>query len=465
MEKSNEVVCIPTPHVMLLPYPSQGHINPLLQFAKRLAAKGVRATLATTKNTVNSIHAATVAVEPISDGFDDGGSAKAGKEGDYLSSLREHGSESLSQLLNKYKNTKFPVSCIIYDAFFPWALDVAKQHGVFGASFFTNSAAVCAIFSHIHGGTLTLPVNVDDDKPLVLPGLPPLNSCDVPTFIRAPESYPAYLAMKLSQFSNLHEADFVFANTFLDLERQEAESVEKSWPARLVGPMVPSAYLDGRIEGDKGYGASLWKPLSEQCAAWLNTKPRESVMYVSFGSMVSLSSKQMEEMAWALLSTNSHFLWVVRETERQKLPAGFMDSIKGKGLIVSWCNQLETLAHPAIGCFLTHCGWNSTLEGLALGVPMVALPQWSDQMMDAKFIEEIWGVGVRAKEDEFGVAGREELLYCLKAVMEGERREEMRRNAAKWRELATKATHQGGSSDNAIDEFVVKLKLVANEGF
>ncbi|XP_057774670.1 LOW QUALITY PROTEIN: UDP-glycosyltransferase 74B1-like [Salvia miltiorrhiza] len=451
MEKSNQ------PHVIVLPYPSQGHINPLLQFAKRLAAKGVRATLATTTNTMQSVHTSAVAVEPISDGFDDAGFAEAGKEGDYLSSIREHGSKSLARLLDNHKAAGFPVSCVIYDAFFPWALDVARRHGALGAAFFTNSATVCAIFSHIHSGALTLPVNVEDE-PLVLPGLPPLNSCDVPTFIRNPQSYPAYLAMKLSQFSNLEKADFVFANTFHQLERQEAESVEKQWPAKLVGPMLPSAYLDGRIEGDKGYGASLWKPLSEQCSAWLSTKAQESVIYISFGSMVSVSSKQMEEMAWALTSTNSDFLWVVRETERDKLPPGFTESVKGKGLIVSWCNQLETLAHPAIGCFVTHCGWNSTLEGLALGVPMVALPQWSDQVTDAKFIEEIWGVGVRAKEDKSGVAGREELLYCLKEVME-ERGHKLRSNARKWRKLAMEATDQGGSSDNAINQFVMKLKV------
>lgn len=233
----------------------------------------------------------------------------------------------------------------------------------------------------------------------------------------------------------------------------------KYWPAKLIGPMVPSAYLDGRIEGDQGYGASLWKPLSEECAAWLQAKPHESVIYISFGSMVSLTSKQVEEMAWALMCTNSYFVWVVRETEREKLPSSFVESMKGseKGLMVSWCNQLELLAHPAVGCFVTHCGWNSTLEGLCLGVPMLALPQWADQMMDAKFIEEIWGVGVRAKEDEYGIAGRDELLFCLKQVMEGETREQMRRNARKWRDLARKAVHQGGSSDKSIDEFVTKL--------
>ncbi|KAL2546971.1 UDP-glycosyltransferase 74B1 [Forsythia ovata] len=233
------------------------------------------------------------------------------------------------------------------------------------------------------------------------------------------------------------------------------------WPAKLIGPMVPSAYLDNRIEEDKGYGASLWKPLSEQCSTWLKTKPNKSVIYISVGSMVQLTSKQMEEMAWALMCTNSYFLWVVRETERNKLPAGFIDSTKGKGLIVSWCNQLEMLAHQAIGCFVTHCGWNSTIEGLSLGVPMVGMPQWSDQMTDAKFIEDVWGVGVRAKEDEFGIVRREELLYCLKQVMEGERNEEIKMNARKWKELAKVAIDEGGSSDTCINEFVGKLKSAA----
>ncbi|KAK4479730.1 hypothetical protein RD792_015262 [Penstemon davidsonii] len=449
-------VHVRTPHVIVLPYPSQGHINPLLQFAKRLASKGIKATLATTHYTVKSIQAANVAVEPISDGFDHGGFAQAQNEDTYLESFKENGSKTLSQLIQKYQTSVSPITCIIYDSFFPWALDVAKQHGILGASFFTNSATVCAIFSHIHDGTLTLPVNVRNE-PLWLPGLPPFNSCDLPGFIKAPESYPAYLAMKLSQFSNLENADFVFDNSFEKLEGQEARSVAETWPAKLIGPMVPSAYMDSRIEGDKGYGASLWKPLSNQCASWLKTKPNKSVIYISFGSMVSLTSKQMEEMAYALMSSNSYFLWVVRETEQQKLPSQFIEATKNKRLIVTWCNQLEMLAHPAIGCFVTHCGWNSTLEGLSLGVPMVAIPQFSDQMTDAKFIEEIWGVGVRAKEDEFGIARREEVLFCLREVMEGARSGDMRSNARKWREMAKDAINEGGSSDKCIDEFVQEL--------
>ncbi|XVF84890.1 hypothetical protein PTKIN_Ptkin17bG0075700 [Pterospermum kingtungense] len=443
-------------HVVVLPYPSQGHINPLLQFAKRLASKGVKATLATTHYTVKSICAPHIGVEPISDGFDEGGFSQAGNVDFYLKSFRDCGFRTLSELIQKFKNSCTPVNCVVYDSFLPWALDVAKQHGIYGAAFFTNSATVCSIFSHIHNGLLSLPLT-PETTPLKLPGLPPLNFRDLPTFLRFPDSYPAYLAMKLSQYSNLNKADWIFDNTFEDLEGKESRGVSELWPAKLIGPMVPSAYLDERIKGDRGYGSSLWKPLSEECMEWLETKPSQSVVYISFGSMVSLTEEEMEEIAWGLKKSNLHFLWVVRESELKKLPKGFIDSTQEKGMVVTWCNQLETLAHPAVGCFVTHCGWNSTLEGMSLGVPMVCVPKWTDQLTDAKFVDEIWEIGVRAKEDEEGVVRKQELIKCLKEVIEGEKSKEIKRNAKKWRELAKKAISEGGSSDKCINEFVEHL--------
>lgn len=215
-------------HVILVPYPSQGHINPLLQFAKCLVSKGVKATLATTLYTVKSICAPHVQVEPISDGFDEGGFAQAKNEDFFLESFATNGSKTLSRLVKKYENSTTPVTCVVYDSFLPWALDVAKQHGLYGAAFFTNSAAVCGIFCRIHHGLLTLPVK-PDDTPLSIPGLPPFNFSDLPTFVRFPESYPAYLAMKLSQFSNLDKADWLFCNTYEELECQVSFLTHKSY--------------------------------------------------------------------------------------------------------------------------------------------------------------------------------------------------------------------------------------------
>ncbi|RDY13086.1 UDP-glycosyltransferase 74B1, partial [Mucuna pruriens] len=149
--------------------------------------------------------------------------------------------------------------------------------------------------------------------------------------------------------------------------------------------MVPCGYLDGGIKGDKGYEAYLWRPLNEECINWLEAKPSQSVVYIFFGRMVSLTAEQMEEV-------------------------DFGDLIKEKGLIVTWCNQLELLAHQA------HCGWNSTLESLSLGVPVV--------------------------------------------VMEGEISQEIRRNADKWKKLAREAVGKGGSSDNHINHFMNHLMNV-----
>lgn len=454
-------------HVLVLPYPSQGHINPLLQFAKRLASKGLKATIATTHYTLSSISAPSVTVEPISDGFDHGGYAQAQSEKLFLESFKSNGSRTLNQLIKKHQTTTRPITCIVYDSFLPWALEVAKENGILGGPFFTNSAAVSAIFSRIHGGTLRLPVRLED-CPVVLPGIPPLNLEDLPSFLNAPESYPAYLEMKLNQFSNLEMADWIFSNTFQALEAQVVKGLGEQWLAKLIGPMVPSAYLDERIEGDKGYGASLWKPLGQECTKWLETKPQNSVVYISFGSMVSLTQQEMEEIAWGLHKSGLDFLWVVKDSERHKLPKGFLEFItqnQEKGMIVNWCNQLEILAHRSVGCFVTHCGWNSTLEGLSLGVPMIGVPKWADQLTNAKFIKDVWCVGGRVKLDnELGIVKREDVVMSLNEVMnEGNRGLEIKKNVEKWRGLAKEAISEGGSSDKAIDEFVVALKTFARK--
>ncbi|KAL3031411.1 hypothetical protein AAZX31_02G028200 [Glycine max] len=173
--------------------------------------------------------------------------------------------------------------------------------------------------------------------------------------------------------------------------------------------------------------------------------------------MVSLTAEQVEEVAWGLKESGVSFLWVLRESEHGKLPLGYRELVKDKGLIVTWCNQLELLAHQATGCFVTHCGWNSTLESLSLGVPVVCLPQWADQLPDAKFLDEIWDVGVWPKEDEKGIVRKQEFVKSLKVVMEGERSREIRRNAHKWKKLAREAVAEGGSSDNHINQFVNHL--------
>ncbi|KAJ6734283.1 GLYCOSYLTRANSFERASE [Salix purpurea] len=106
---------------------------------------------------------------------------------------------------------------------------------------------------------------------------------------------------------------------------------------------------------------------------------------------------------------------------------------------------------------MTHCGWNSTLEALSLGVPMVAMPQWTDQPTNAKYIADVWRVGVRLQANEKGIITKEELEKCTREVMGGETGDEMRRNSEKWKKLAMAAVGEGGSSDKNIIEFAAKL--------
>ena len=229
------------------------------------------------------------------------------------------------------------------------------------------------------------------------------------------------------------------------------------WPVKTIGPVIPSMYLDKRLEDDKEYGLNLFKPNVDACMKWLDTREIGSVVYASFGSLAALGEEQMEELSLGLKNSKCYFLWVVRETEEKKLPDNFLEETTEKGLVVTWCPQLDVLAHKAIGCFMTHCGWNSTLEALSLGVPMVAMPQWTDQPTNAKFIVDVWKVGIRIKLDEKGIATKEEIELCIREVMEGERGKEVKKNSLRWKELAIEAVDEGGSSDKNIEEFVAKL--------
>ncbi|KAL6211834.1 hypothetical protein ACLB2K_017057 [Fragaria x ananassa] len=171
--------------------------------------------------------------------------------------------------------------------------------------------------------------------------------------------------MVVGQFSNVDEADWVLCNTFYELEPEVVDWMSKLWPLKTLGPTIPSMYLDNRLKEDKGYGVNLFKQNHDACMKWLNEQPKDSAVYVPFGSGSELGAERMEELAWGLRISQSNFLWLFRESEAGKIPKGFVEEISEKGLVVSWCPQLEILSHEAVGCFITHCGWNSTLEALS----------------------------------------------------------------------------------------------------
>ncbi|XP_078148777.1 indole-3-acetate beta-glucosyltransferase-like [Carex rostrata] len=446
-------------HVLILPYPSQGHINPMLQFAMDLASKGPKVTLVTTSYIANSIKAqiGNVSITSISDGYDEGGFQSSLNLESYLDSLEVVGSKTLEELIETYNQSTEPFTCMVFDTYAPWGDKVAQSVGLPSIAFSTQSCAVSAIYYQVNKGILHVP-----EPGIVVEkfGVPSMERKDFPSFAFKDGSYPTLAAFALNQFNGTKD-DWVLFNSFDELELEPMTVLKDYFHARAIGPCVPFLpRADGR---GNAYGMSLLKPEDDTCMKWLNGKPDNSVVYVSFGSFASLSNKQMEELAEGLKASRKYFLWVVRTAEQKTLPKGFVENPGEKGLVVTWSPQLKVLANEAIGCFLTHCGWNSTLEAISFGVPMLAMPQWTDQPTNAKFIEEMWGTGVRAKVGEEGLIRRDEIMRCVEEVMDGERGCQIRENAAKWKELAKVAVSDGGSSDNTLNEFVVYVNEMAEK--
>lgn len=242
--------------------------------------------------------------------------------------------------------------------------------------------------------------------------------------------------------------------------KQEGEFMELTWRAKTVGPTLPSFYLnDDRLPSNKSYGFNLFGS-DAPCMDWLEKQSISSVVLVSYGTFSNYDAAQLEELGNGICNSGKSFIWVVRSNEAHKLSEELRKKCEKNGLIVSWCPQLEVLAHKAIGCFVTHCGWNSTLEAVVCGVPLVGIPHWADQPTIAKYVESAWGMGVRVRKSESGSLRSAEVERCIREVMDGERKDDYKRNAMKWMQKAKEAMQEGGSSDKHIVEFAAKYSSI-----
>eukprot|EP01018_Ginkgo_biloba_P015502 Gb_15491 [translate_table: standard] len=296
---------------------------------------------------------------------------------------------------------------------------------------------------------------------IALDGLPDMSVEDIPSFILPSNSRgKRLLQLVQEQMTPISDSKWILGNSFHELESQEVNAMKSMGAAiRPVGPLIPWAFLDGRDPEDNDFGANLWK--AADCMEWLNSKAASTVVYVSFGSVAALSREQIGEIAHGLQSSGHAFLWVMipppqgsGSSVEERLPVGFLEATTKQGLVVPWSPQLQVLSHPSVGSFVTHCGWNSTLESLCLGVPVLAVPQWGDQMTNSKYISDVWKIGLRLKKRANGVVGREEVERCVRKVMESEDGVELRNNALKLKALAREAIAEGGSFDKNIQEFV-----------
>ncbi|KAH0730444.1 hypothetical protein KY289_001632 [Solanum tuberosum] len=302
------------------------------------------------------------------------------------------------------------------------------------------------------------------DKIIELPGMPPLSPIDFPSFVfdDVESSNWAVKSIKRQiEMLSSEENPRVLVNTFEALEF-DALRILKHVTMVGIGPSIPSTFLD-----DNTFRADMIEISSKNYINWLNSKDKGSVIYIAFGSYSEISSQLMEEIGHGLLKCGRPFLWVIREGEdgdKMEDKLSWKDELEKQGKIVSWCSQVEVLKHPSVGCFLTHCEWNSTLESIASKVPIVACPLWNDQVCNAKLIQDVWKNGVRVNVSEGGVVERDEFNRCITIVMgDGEEGEELRRNVKKWSYLAKEAMKENGTSSVNLEDFANEILLGHNE--
>ncbi|ONK80781.1 uncharacterized protein A4U43_C01F21650 [Asparagus officinalis] len=407
-----------------------------------------------------------VAYFPYSDGYDDGYNQGVDDPNHYLSQFKTVGPRSLSSLIHTLKSRGQRVDCVIYTFLPYWAINVAREHGIPSAQYWIQPATVFGIYYHsFHGYEDLISAHCKDPLFTVeLPRLPPLCIRDLPSFLITPgtsgDLYSAVLVTIKESFSTLDSEvkrskrrPKILVNTFDELEVDALSAVDDI-DLIAIGPIMQPIPKDN--EGASGF--NLFRPDEKAYMQWLDSKPKKSVVYASFGSLAILTKRQMEEISKGLRASGRPYLWVVRRDCRLEGVELEDEESAEKAMVVEWCSQVRVLTHPSVGCFVTHYGWNSTLESLVFGVPTVGLPQWSDQATNMMLSERAWGTGVRAEVNDDGILEGEELRRCLDLITgESERGKEIRRKAELWKEKAAEAMADGGSSERNLRSFVKEI--------
>lgn len=236
---------------------------------------------------------------------------------------------------------------------------------------------------------------------------------------------------------------------------EEITGKQNSW---AIGPLIPAKLSSGKKSGDK-------------CLEFLDKQEPKSIIYVTFGTTTSLSDAEVEVLSTGLERSNHKFIWVLRdadkanvfdgETRRVELPVGFEDRVAGRGLVVrDWAPQPEILAHPSTGGFMTHCGWNSCIESITMGVPMAVWPMHSDQPTNAVLVTEILKVGLPVRK--WGKSGGEVVEAAtvenvVRRLIASEEGEEIRERVEELAAVVRGATEKGGASRVEIESFIAHI--------
>ncbi|XP_051130651.1 UDP-glycosyltransferase 86A1-like [Andrographis paniculata] len=461
------------PHAIMISLHLQGHINPFIHLALSLASRGFTVTFAHLHFVHRQISAAG-AGDPFAGaraaGFDiryttlsDGLPIDFDREAhhdQFLHSFRHRLPDIVAEFVGEIiqANPSSPEFFLVADTFSIWAAEVAGKLGLVNVSFWTEPAVVFSLYYHLdllrRNGDVPVAgrwKNVD-----YLPGIPSINTKDFVSYLHDSELGPIHHLL-FDSFQAVRSADFVLCNTPAELEPAAISGLNETVPFYAIGPMVR--------ESESCEIARSFLPESD-CTEWLNSQPAGGVLYVSFGSFVKIDREVIGAVAGGLLRSGVRFLWVLRpgmvdsgdgDGGGSGLPEGFEIRVRGKGKVVTWCNQNQVLGNPATGGFLTHCGWNSILESIWHGVPMICFPVFTDQITNRKLVVEDWKVGVNLSGVNGGSLKEEEVAEKIGGLMEGEMRKGLKEEVEKVGKVLQAAAAENGSAAGNFDRFAAEL--------
>ncbi|XP_045787997.1 hydroquinone glucosyltransferase-like [Trifolium pratense] len=357
------------------------------------------------------------------------------------------------------------------------ALDFAKEFNMLSYMYYPGSATTLALSFYLPKLDEETSCEYRDlPEHIKIPGCIPFHGRDIyaPAQDRSIQAYKLLLQL----VKRFHFADGVIGNSFLEIEKGPIEALAEEGsdnpPVYPVGPIISTVTSSGD-DANRGL----------ECLTWLDKQQPCSVLYVSFGSGGTLSQEQIVELAFGLESSNHKFLWVVRAPSSssssaaylsnsaqndvdvdlsQFLPPGFMERTKEQGMVIpSWAPQIQILSHKSIGGFLSHCGWNSILESVMHGVPLITWPLYAEQRMNAILPSQGLKVGIRPRVNENGIVERVEVSELIKCLMEGEESEKLCNRMKKLKENAINALKEYGSSTKTISQLAIKWRNMMQE--
>ncbi|KNA12652.1 hypothetical protein SOVF_123020 [Spinacia oleracea] len=466
-------------HFVMFPLMAPGHMIPMIDMAKLIAKHGILITIVTTPVNAtrfkSSIDRAAkgglnIRVSQLEFPWQEAGLPEGCENVDMLPSLSYainfiQAAANLEEPMEKLLHELQPKpSCLISDFGFTWTTEVARRFNIPRIVF--HGMSCCSLLSLHNMITYNVIGNLNSDtESFLVPGLPDnieLTKTQVPNAVHQAAD-PLRVEMREAE----RKAFGVVVNSFEELEPEyfkrckEAKGKTNIW---CVGP-VSLCNQDELDKGERGNKAAL---AVDQCMKWLDLHKPKSVMYACLGSLCNVVASQVMQLAFGLEASNKPFIFALREgyslkeVERLIEEDGFKKRVEGRGLVIlGWAPQVLILTHPSVGGFLTHCGWNSTIEGISTGLPMATCPLFSEQFLNEKFVVQVLRVGVSVRveiptmnpgEEVRGISvEKEHVKHAVDLVMDGGKEgEEMRERASRLAKGAKRAVQESGFSDTGL---------------